>query len=90
MITKHESTTIDCIIMNQPAALERVIRVIRVRGFSIESMQVSKEFNELKASFLLSGERSITNLIHQLEKLVDVKTAMTHSDLMEADHVVYA
>lgn len=69
---KHQ-TTIQFSVTNTPAVLERLLRTIRVRGFSLEDLAMKSDNQLLEIKLSLSGERSISMLINQLTKLVDVK-----------------
>ncbi|MBW2367466.1 MAG: acetolactate synthase 2 small subunit [Deltaproteobacteria bacterium] len=61
---------------NRPAALERLLRVTRHRGFKIESLQMetADKPSVLNIWVTLKGARPIHTLAHQLKKLVDVNT----------------
>ena len=54
--------------------LERVLRVIRHRGFRISRMNSEQmnDCNNIKITVTVSGERGIDLLYKQLEKLFDV------------------
>jgi len=54
--------------------LERVLRVIRHRGFRISRMNSEQmnDCNSIKITVTVSGERGIDLLYKQLEKLFDV------------------
>ncbi len=70
-ITQHLET-LQCNVENTPAILERLLRTIRVRGFALENMEMKTNHQQLDITFNVCGERSITMLINQLNKLVDV------------------
>ncbi|MCH8499765.1 MAG: ACT domain-containing protein [Marinobacter sp.] len=53
----------------EPAALERLCQVIRVRGFEIEAMSMGREQSRLLIDLSLRGERPLPMLMAQLEKL---------------------
>ena len=55
--------------------LERVLRVIRHRGFRISHMNSVQmnDCNGIKITVTVSGERSIDLLYKQLDKLFDVR-----------------
>jgi len=61
------------ITANQPAIVERLLRVIRHRGFALHSMQLSSTEQGLEIDFKVESTRAIHLLINQLEKLYDVK-----------------
>lgn len=65
-------TTIQCNVENTPAILERLLRTIRVRGFALENFEMKANNQSIDIEFNVYGERCITMLINQLNKLVDV------------------
>lgn len=53
--------------------LERVLRVIRHRGFKVLSMNMQVHENEASmVNVVVESERAITLLSNQLDKLIDV------------------
>ncbi|MFD2231055.1 acetolactate synthase 2 small subunit [Alkalimarinus sediminis] len=65
-------TTIQCNVENTPAILERLLRTIRVRGFALENLAMKTNDQNLDIELNVCGERNITMLVNQLNKLVDV------------------
>lgn len=65
---------IHCEFHPDPGAIERILRVTRVRGFSILTMNASLQNALMKLEMTVSGERCFTNLCRQLEKLHEVQT----------------
>ena len=61
-------------VHNTPATLERLLRTIRVRGFSVDDMAMKSGAQHIEIELSVSGDRSIQSLINQLNKLVDVST----------------
>ena len=59
---------------NQPALLERIFRVIRHRGFTVDrfTMEQIDETQSIDIEAVVSSERAIEHLFHQLDKLWDV------------------
>ncbi|WP_299004043.1 acetolactate synthase 2 small subunit [uncultured Shewanella sp.] len=58
--------------------LERVLRVIRHRGFKVLSMEMQVHENEASmVNVVVESERAITLLSSQLEKLIDVFDCQT-------------
>lgn len=56
-----------------PEVLERILRVIRHRGFEVKSMQMDQlANNQLKIQLIVASERAISLLLTQLSKLIDV------------------
>jgi len=66
---------------NTAEVLERILRVIRHRGFRISSLNSVQmnDCNNLKITVTVSSERSIDLLYKQLDKLFDVnKLSVQH------------
>jgi len=59
---------------NTPEVLERILRVIRHRGFRLSSMNAVQmnDCNNIKITVTVSSERPIDLLYKQLDKLFDV------------------
>ncbi len=68
-------------MLNQaPESLERVLRVVRHRGFKIQTMNVEqKNAEQFSIQLHLHGHRPITQLNNQLTKLIDVIDCQTIS-----------
>lgn len=66
--------TLHLTTQSRPEVMERVLRVVRHRGFALEAinMQNNAKDDELVIELTVSGERPIVNLKNQLEKLYDV------------------
>lgn len=73
---QSETHTLTCRMQAEPAALERLCQVTRIRGFRIEQMEVHSGTDELEIRMTLSGERSIDMLRTQLEKLHTVRSLL--------------
>lgn len=56
----------------RPETLERILRVIRHRGFELKSLNVESEEHIFNLTLTLSSQRPLTLLTHQLEKLFDI------------------
>lgn len=56
-------------MLSEPAALERLCQVIRIRGFRVDQMQVLTDGNTLSIALTLTGSRPVSMLQSQLEKL---------------------
>ncbi len=82
LVKADPSYQITCYMDNEAAALERLCRVIRVRGFRVETMNVELcEHNQLCIQVLLRGERAIGMLRSQLEKLHTVTHVIAEQQL---------
>ncbi|AWB68828.1 acetolactate synthase 2 small subunit [Saccharobesus litoralis] len=67
---------------HKPATLERVLRVVRHRGFALQTFNVSASDSEQVAIELtVTGERPIATLQTQLDKLYDI----AHLELIPAN-----
>ncbi|ABC33477.1 Acetolactate synthase (isozyme II), small (regulatory) subunit [Hahella chejuensis KCTC 2396] len=69
----HPQTIFECKISSQPGALERVMRVVRVRGFQVEDLRLQRLPDGYEAQLTVSGSRPPETLLRQLQKLLDVK-----------------
>ncbi|MFC5079132.1 Acetolactate synthase isozyme 2 small subunit [Vibrio thalassae] len=61
---------------DKPVLLERVLRVIRHRGFIIKQVAATQNHESKIASveIIVDSNRPITTLINQIEKLWDIRT----------------
>jgi acetolactate synthase II small subunit len=61
-------------VFDRPAALERILRVIRHRGFSVSRMTVvpSGVSDRMDVRLSLQGPRPLPTVFQQLKKLSDV------------------
>ncbi|WP_345292070.1 acetolactate synthase 2 small subunit [Kangiella marina] len=68
------TNTFKIIVRQSTGSLERILRLIRHRGFKVNYCLARDESleNGMSVTLQLSSERSIDNLYHQLHKLVDV------------------
>ncbi|MEG9498797.1 acetolactate synthase 2 small subunit [Mannheimia indoligenes] len=56
----------------RPETLERILRVIRHRGFEVKSLKVEANNATFELELTLVSQRQISLLTYQLEKLFDV------------------
>ncbi|MBE1300518.1 MAG: acetolactate synthase 2 small subunit [Alteromonadaceae bacterium] len=69
-------------LSNEPAALERVLQVIRYRQFAISEMAMNRnEQDKLTVNMKVSGQHSINILTSQLNKLYDLADLTTQLDM---------
>jgi acetolactate synthase II small subunit len=68
-IAKQDSHILNCRMEAEAAGLERLCRVIRVRGFRIASMAVESSGGYFDIALTLEGSRPISMLQSQLLKL---------------------
>lgn len=61
---------------DKPVLLERVLRVVRHRGFIIKQVAATQNHESKVASveIIVDSDRPITTLINQIEKLWDIRT----------------
>ncbi|PVY75784.1 acetolactate synthase small subunit [Tamilnaduibacter salinus] len=63
-----------CIMQDEPAAMERLCQVVRVRGFRLEALAMGRDAGRLTLAFTATGQRSPAMLQSQLEKLISVES----------------
>ena len=61
--------TMTCRMCPEPAALERVLQVVRKRGFAVERLSAEHDARGLRIHMTLAGARCPDMLRAQLEKL---------------------
>ncbi len=64
---------LEIVTQNRPETIERVLRVIRHRGFEIINLMLKSQENEIIFNLEIKSERVIDLLKNQLIKLIDVK-----------------
>ena len=65
---------------NSPELLERLLRVVRHRGFKIETLNVETTDNQLlHLTLTVTSERNISLLSKQLEKIFGITRVITAS-----------
>ncbi|WP_273252040.1 ACT domain-containing protein [Marinobacter psychrophilus] len=67
--TTSNRHVLHCRMQSEPAGLERLCRVVRVRGFQIAGMSVESSGEHFDIALTLEGSRSISMLQSQLLKL---------------------
>ncbi|MGC8121071.1 ACT domain-containing protein [Marinobacter sp. VGCF2001] len=77
-----QSYTLNCRMSQEAAALERLCRVVRVRGFRISKMAMESVGDSLDILLTLEGSRPVAMLQSQLEKLHTVAGVELVSDTM--------
>ncbi|MFT5789455.1 MAG: acetolactate synthase II small subunit [Shewanella sp.] len=67
----HYSIAIN--VQQQPEVLERVLRVVRHRGFKVTSLEMQlNENNTTSIDMSVESDRAIALLTNQIDKLIDV------------------
>lgn len=63
---------IDLTAQHRPEVLERIIRVVRHRGFTVTQMDMQLIEGKVRLKFTVKSDRTLDLLVSQLEKLPDV------------------
>lgn len=64
--------SLEVTLIQRPEVVERVLRVVRHRGFTVTNMNMRLGEESVYLSMSVSSERAIELLSNQLTKLVDV------------------
>ena len=64
--------TFDLIAQHRPEVLERVLRVIRLRGFTVTNMDMALLDTLVHLKITVKSDRTFDLLVNQLAKLPDV------------------
>ena len=64
--------TFDLIAQHRPEVLERVLRVIRLRGFTVTNMDMALVDTQVQLKSTVKSDRTFDLLVNQLAKLPDV------------------
>ena len=62
----------DLIAQHRPEVLERVLRVIRLRGFTVTNMNMALVETQVQLKITVKSDRTFDLLVNQLTKLPDV------------------
>lgn len=65
---------IDLTAQHRPEVLERILRVVRHRGFIVTKMVMELIDGEVRLKFTVKSDRTLDLLVSQLVKLPDVLT----------------
>nr|WP_314953943.1 acetolactate synthase 2 small subunit [uncultured Aggregatibacter sp.] len=63
---------IDLTAQHRPEVLERILRVVRHRGFTVTQMDMQLIDDKVRLKFTVKSDRTLDLLVSQLEKLPDV------------------
>ena len=63
---------IDLTAQHRPEVLERILRVVRHRGFTVTQMDMQLIDDKVRLKFTVKSDRTLDLLVTQLEKLPDV------------------
>ena len=64
--------TFDLIAQHRPEVLDRVLRVIRLRGFTVTNMDMILVDTQVQLKITVKSDRTFDLLVNQLAKLPDV------------------
>ena len=63
---------IELIAQHRPEVLERILRVVRHRGFTVTNMDMQLIDDKVRLKFTVKSDRTLDLLVSQLEKIYDV------------------
>ena len=63
---------IELTAQHRPEVLERILRVIRHRGFTVTQMNMQLIDDKVRLKFTVKSDRTLELLVSQLEKIYDV------------------
>ena len=63
---------IELTAQHRPEVLERILRVIRHRGFTVTQMDMQLIEGKVRLKFTVKSDRTLDLLVTQLEKIYDV------------------
>ena len=64
--------TFELTAQHRPEVLERVLRVIRLRGFTVTNMDMALVETKVQLKITVKSDRTFDLLVNQLAKLPDV------------------
>ena len=64
--------TFELTAQHRPEVLERVLRVIRLRGFTVTNMDMALVETKVRLKITVKSDRTFDLLVNQLAKLTDV------------------
>ena len=63
---------IELTAQHRPEVLERILRIIRHRGFTVTQMDMQLINDKVRLKFTVKSDRTLDLLVSQLEKIYDV------------------
>lgn len=63
---------IDLTAQHRPEVLERILRVVRHRGFTVTQMDMQLIDDKVRLKFTVKSDRTLDLLVSQLEKIYDM------------------
>ena len=64
--------TFELTAQHRPEVLERILRVIRLRGFTVTNMEMALVDTQVQLKITVKSDRTVDLLVNQLAKLPDV------------------
>ena len=64
--------TFELTAQHRPEVLERILRVIRLRGFTVTNMEMALVETKVQLKITVKSDRTFDLLVNQLVKLPDV------------------
>ena len=64
--------TFELTVQHRPEVLERVLRVIRLRGFTVTNIEMALVETQVPLKITVKSDRTFDLLVNQLAKLPDV------------------
>lgn len=64
--------TFELTAQHRPEVLERVLRVVRLRGFTVTNMDMALVDTQVQLKITVKSDRTFNLLVNQLAKLPDV------------------
>lgn len=63
---------IELTAQHRPEVLERILRVVRHRGFTVTQMDMQLINDKVRLKFTVKSDRTLELLVSQLEKIYDM------------------
>ena len=63
---------IELTAQHRPEVLERILRVVRHRGFTVTQMDMQLIDDKVRLKFTVKSDRTLELLVSQLEKIYDM------------------
>ena len=64
--------TFELTAQHRPEVLERILRVIRLRGFTVTNMEMALVDTQVQLKITVKSDRTFDRLVNQLAKLPEV------------------
>ena len=67
---------LELVARHRPEVLERILRVVRHRGFTVTTMEMTLIETQVRLKITVKSDRTLDLLVSQLEKLPDIVTVI--------------